>query len=581
MNRVYINRPHILLRQKLVNAGVLVQILSALIMFANISLLAQPETGIHPSYKIFDAKPSAFEAVGGWGGGDFFDDGTMAACSWGGVNREEGKLYILSNLTAENPNDIVVTEIASGLEEPMGLRIVEGEIYVMEQMKLVKFTLPSSTSDWVKSTVAEGWTHVNDSWAHSLEYHEGSFYTLLNDWNVTNDKLHGCWLKMETNGDIECLAGGLRSANGTALGPKGTMFTTDQQGQWLPSNKLIHLKEGHYYGHNKNTGNTFFSETITPPTAWIPYGQHISQSPSDPIHVKEGLFKDQLLIGDIRNAYIRRYFLDEVDGEYQAAVFRFIDGIPDVGGIQSGVNRLRWGPNGNLYIFGVGDHGLGGGGGNWKWNPGTNDGLQKLVFQNDTTFEMLALRSRQGGLEIEFTRPLKEGLSAENFKVQTWNYTPTSNYGGPPTNKKDLVVNEVVYSEDRYSIFLPLEGMIEEYVVHINTINVLDEQSDELWGKDVWYTQNKFSDSEPFTKPFVIAKDPGNKGTESFIRTQDGFQLNVQSPVRYSILNLKGHVLKHGATKSGRVNISTKELVKGVYLLKWGDFQTRKFIQGL
>lgn len=109
-----------------------------------------------------------------------------------------------------------------------------------------------------------------------------------------------------------------------------------------------------------------------------------------------------------------------MNGQLQGCVFRFIQGL------EAGVNRIAWGPGGDLYVGGIGNPG------NWGQTGKLKYGLQRLAFNNKSTFEMLAVRAKSNGMEIEFTEPVMEtdAWNINNYEVKQWYYKPTIEYGG-------------------------------------------------------------------------------------------------------------------------------------------------------
>ena len=97
--------------------------------------------------------------------------------------------------------------------------------------------------------------------------------------------------------------------------------------------------------------------------------------------MQDGPYKGQMLHGDVTHGGIKRDFLEKINGEYQGAVFRFTQGL------EAGVNRLCWGPDGALY---VGEVGMVGG---WSWKE-KQYGLQRMKYNGKPTFEMLAVRAK-------------------------------------------------------------------------------------------------------------------------------------------------------------------------------------------
>jgi len=465
---------------------------------------------IHPGYDLINLRPgigSEKFAPIGIGGMDFLEDGRLVIATWGGFKTTKGKVFILSGVESGGPQNITIQEIASGLREPMGLKIVKGEIYVVEKTRLIRITDKDSNGVGEITTVYDRWGFDEafevrqGTWhAYGLEFVDNYFYVTLSNDRVfwagvlgKGAKDRGTLIKIPFDGkkDHENLVGGLRNPNGLGIGPDGQFFTTDNQGQWLPSNKLIHLVPGSFYGFAMNPKTPFVKKETKAPTAWIPQDE-VGNSPSQPVMVKNGLFKGQLLIGDVHKGGIKRYFLERVKGVYQACIFRFSESNLK-NGLEAGVNRMVFGPDGSLYVGGVGGGdavGLGGWS-DWNWNK-TKTGLQKLKPNGSSTFEMLAMRSTEDGFEIEFTRPVGKSARKRNtYKVEQWGYAPSKYYGaGNKIGVKKLKVSTVNISADRKKVKLGIKRLKENKMVHIRLRGLLSEKGESIWGEDVWYTLN-------------------------------------------------------------------------------------------
>ena len=81
--------------------------------------------------------------------------------------------------------------------------------------------------------------------------------------------------------------------------------------------------------------------------------------------MEEGLFAGQLAIGDVTYGGLQRVFLEEVDGKLQGALYRMTQGL------EAGVNEVAVGPDGDLYLGGIGYDG------NWNRPGKLRYGLQK------------------------------------------------------------------------------------------------------------------------------------------------------------------------------------------------------------
>src|SRR5690606_21026063 len=212
---------------------------------------------------------------------------------------------------------------------------------------------------------------------------------------------------------------------------------------------------------------------------WLPDAE-IGNSPTEPVLMKDGPYAGQLLHGDVTHGGIKRDFLEKVNGEYQGAVFRFSQGF------EAGVNRLAWGPDGALYVGGVGMVG------GWSWRN-KRYGLQRLVYNGKPTFEMLSVSAKPDGFEIEFTEPLSEEAlkHVDKWQVQQWRYESTEKYGGPKLDLQFLPIRRFYVSDDRTKVSLEIPGLKERHVVYFRLPEDLAAQSgNPLWSSEAWYTLN-------------------------------------------------------------------------------------------
>jgi cytochrome c len=283
------------------------------------------------------------------------------------------------------------------------------------------------------------------------------------------------------DGSFTLVSKGLRTPNGIGFGVDNEIFIADNQGDWLPASKIVHLQENAWYGSRSVdfAGTANLKEAL--PVVWLPQDE-IGNSPSQPTKLHVGPYQNQMIHGEVTHGGIKRVFAEKVNGAYQGVVFRFTQGL------EAGVNRLVWGPDGALYIGGVGSTG------NWGHSGKLSYGLQKLIFNNNSTFEMLAVRARPNGVEIEFTAPLQEGagLKASDYNIRQWYFKPTGDYGGPKLDDKSLVIKGVRVSADRRKVLLELPDMKAQHVVYIrlNRKTMRSDTGKDLWSTEAWYTMN-------------------------------------------------------------------------------------------
>ena len=453
---------------------------------------------VNPDYELVDLRPEGFEPkVSGLA---FTDDDQLAVITTGSVSSggwvpdaEPGEIFFLDGVTeAEGPEDVTVTKVATDLLNPMGIDIIGDAIFVSERYQLTELTDPDGDGFYdAHRTVAE-WPDGGNfhEFAFGLIHDDENFYLNLsvaidNGGATTNPQPaenRGTTLSVDREtGEVSYIAGGLRTPNGIAFGPENELFAMDNQGSWLPSSKLVNVRQDRFFNHYTTPAGPFDDNPVTPPALWIPQNE-AGNSPSTPITLDEGPFAGQMLFGDVTYGGLQRGFLEEVDGEYQGAVFRH------TAGLETGVNRVITGPDGALYVGGTGE------GGNWGESNKLRYGLQKLTRVGEDTFDMESVSVVEGGFEIRYTQPLSEETAAgiaDAYRAEQWRYVPTAQYGGPKVDEQSLRTTSAEVSDDRMSVVLQLDGLTPGNVVHLRSPRPFTSESgQELWSTEAWYTLN-------------------------------------------------------------------------------------------
>ena len=240
-------------------------------------------------------------------------------------------------------------------------------IYISEKHQLSKLVDADANGVYEGKTKLAEWPFDGNfhEFAFGLLYKDGFFYLNLSVSidlggattvpQGSNDR--GTHLKINKDtGAIEYVAGGLRTPHGIGWGPEDSIFVTDNQGGWLPANKLIHIQPGKFYNHY-TTGPTgqpgrFDDQRPTPPALWMPHNE-IANSPSQPMLIPSGPFAGQMWIADVTYGGIQRAFLEKVEGSYQGAYFRMTQGL------ESGLTHMLLEDDGSIIVGGLGA------GGNW------------------------------------------------------------------------------------------------------------------------------------------------------------------------------------------------------------------------
>lgn len=457
---------------------------------------------VHPGYTLTDLRPEGFEPM--VSGMDWTEDGRLVVATSGSVspggwveNPEPGEVFFLDEVTGEtSAEQVTATKVATDLLNPMGVAVIDDSIFVTERDRLTELTDPDGDGFYDQHTTVAEWPFGGNfhEFAFGLLHDEDYFYVNLsvainNGGATTNPQPapnRGTSIKVDREtGEVSYVAGGLRTPNGMTFGPEGDVFVMDNQGAWLPSSKLVHVKQDRFFNHYTNPAGPFDDQPVTQPVVWIPQNE-IGNSPSEPILLEEGPFAGQMLFGDVTYGGLQRAFLEKVDGEYQGAVFRHSAGL------EAGVNRTVVGPDGAIYVGGIGEAG------NWSESNKLKYGLQKLTPNGQESFDILAVRVREGGFELEYTQPLSDETvqkiaddAAQAYRVDQWRYVPTQQYGGPKIDEEVLRVTSAEVSADRTTVTLSIDGLKPGRVVHLRSPRPFsDVDGRELWNTEAWYTLN-------------------------------------------------------------------------------------------
>jgi hypothetical protein len=457
---------------------------------APVSAKATEEDVVHPAFDISVIRPAGFEPrVSGM---EFLPGGRMAISTW-----RPNEIWILTGY--EGPQKGIKVRkafgAAEGFKEIMGLAAAGDTLFAADQDRI--YALTDGNGDGVPETkTAIGSVPYSGSfheWSFGLVSKQGLLYTALSVGASATGKtlapqknpMRGSLIAMNRDGKVETFATGLRAPDGLCLGPDSGLFAIDNQGSWLPANKLVHVNAGRTYGHRVKPAAPFEDGYPAPPAVWLPYGT-VSKSPTQPVMMPTGPYAGQIFFGDIAFGVVRRAFLEKVGGEWQGCVLRFS------GGFEAGVHRMLAGQDGSLYLGGLGNGDVQ----NWGWREKLS-GLQRLRPNGKPVFEILAVRSRKGGFELAFSSPPgPSALEPARYRAKQWWYEPTDAYGGPQKDVSPVPVKSARVSADGLRIFLEMEGLLPQQVAHVHLPEVKSKDGRKIWTPDFWYTMNAMSDAE-------------------------------------------------------------------------------------
>lgn len=449
----------------------------------------------------------------------FLDDQRLA------VAIRKGEIWILDGVYDEPASNVTYKRFANALHEPLGLLQHNGALYTAQRSELTKIR------DIDGDDVADEYLTAAKGWAVTGHYHEYAFGPKLdadgNLWITLNigmglkgDQLkravpdaplgyrQGRWrgwgMVLTPQGKLVPMCAGMRSPAGLGANAAGDMFYTDQQGNWVATNSLHHLRPGVFFHHAEalasmnEPGSTIKSvekvpagvplpeammqfPQLRPPAVWFPY-KRAGQSPTDIMldtsDGKFGPFSGQFFVGEFTQAGVNRVFLEKVGGEYQGACFPFRSGFA------SAVLRLAQGADGSMFA-GLTNRG-------WSSLGNASYGLQRLVWTGKTPFEIQEMRATTDGFELLFTLPVDPESAGDpaSYAMHSHTYLYHSAYGSDEIQKQALTIRSATVSENGRRVRLVIDGLRELFVHALDADGVRSKAGLPLLHSDAYYTLN-------------------------------------------------------------------------------------------
>ena len=313
--------------------------------------------------------------------------------------------------------------IASGLFQPLGLKIVGGTIHVgcRDQICILRDSNGDGETDFYENFNSDHQvTEHFHEFAMDLETDpEGNFYyaKAARHGKTALVPQHGTLLRVSKDGGrTEILATGFRAPNGVCLNPDGTFFLTDQEGFWHPKNRINWVKPGGFYGNMWGYHDVTdpSDSAMEQPVCWITNA--FDRSPGQIVRVESdawGPLKGALL--NLSYGYGKIFVVphETVDGQMQGGMAA----LP-IAQFPTGVMRGRFHPaSGQLYTCGM-----------YAWaatqtQPG---GLYRVRYTGKPVWVPLELSARKDGMAITFSAPLDPATATDHRKLRVRRYGHSS-----------------------------------------------------------------------------------------------------------------------------------------------------------
>jgi len=383
---------------------------------------------------------------------DFYADGKSAAvCTW------DGDVWLVEGL-ASLEKGLTWKRIASGLFQPLGLKIVNNMVHLTcrDQLVILRDLNGDGETDFYEcfNNDHQVTDHFHE-FAMGLQVDaEGNFYYAKSARHALKALVphHGTLLKVSKDGSsTEILATGFRAANGVCLNPDGSFFLTDQEGFWMPKNRINRVEKGSYHGNFWGYHDITDSSdsAMKNPVCWIT--NEFDRSPSELLWVTSdvwGPLKGSLL--NFSYGYGKVYVVPHelVGGEWQGGMCALP--IPQ---FPTGVSRGRFHPqDGQLYCCGMFA---------WAGNQTAPGGFYRIRYTGKHVELPIELHAMKKGVSIKLSGAVdsKSATNLENYAVKIWGLNRSEKYGSKHIDEKSLKVTSAKLSSDSKTIELQIEGI--------------------------------------------------------------------------------------------------------------------------
>ncbi len=343
------------------------------------------------------------------GGHDFFSDGRAALCT------AHGDVWTVAGVD-DDLDELHWRRFATGLFQPLGLKIVDDVAYVLGRDQITKLHDRNGDGE------ADHYGCFSNQHFTSAGGHD--YVTCLEQ-----DSLGGFWFVHGTQGvvrisadgkQLEQVATGLRNPNGMGLGPGDVVTAAPQEGEWTPASYIAVVEPGSHFGYK--------GPKITPerplgydqPLCWIPRREDNSSggqvwAPAEGWGPLSGLML-HLSYGQCR---ILPVLEEQVGDTRQAGLYTLpLD-------FDSGIMRGRVSPHdGQLYVSGLRG---------WTTRAVTDGCLQRVRYTGREAAYPVAVQTMSNGIALTFSQRLDAGTAQDpgNWFAEQWNYRYSEAYGSP------------------------------------------------------------------------------------------------------------------------------------------------------
>ncbi|MCB1076583.1 MAG: heme-binding domain-containing protein [Verrucomicrobiae bacterium] len=425
---------------------------------------------------------------------DFFEDGTAAVATM------TGEVWLVRGLD-ETLEKIRWKRFATGLHQPLGLKIVDNQVHVLGRDQITRL------HDLNGDDEADFYECVTNAMQTSPGGHDfvvGLEQDAEGRWYFASGNQGVC--RITDRNRLDVLATGFRNPNGLGQSPDGKFITTSvQEGDWTPATSLCQIEIGNNEGAHFGAGGPRNGETPEPVLLYLPRGE--DNSASSQVFVTGDSWAP--LRGDGNLVHLSSgggsawlVMRQRVGHRWQAGAVKI------TGNFDAGPQCARFHPrDGQLYVNGMAGWG--------SYTP-ADGAFQRVRFTGGETPTPIGFEARDNGVLVRFDRPVGD-LKAEECFAQCWNYRYSAAYGSPEYSlaypdtpgHDPLEIRGVRSIEDGRAVFVEIPQLIPAGQVHLRLAT----------GHDLFFTLHALG--EPFT---------GFPGYTKIAKTHRSAQIGMTAP---------------------------------------------------
>ncbi|GIW81293.1 MAG: hypothetical protein KatS3mg105_3100 [Gemmatales bacterium] len=397
-----------------------------------------------------------------------------------------GEIFVLDDPTGDGKKARFLNYANGLFQIPYAMLAEKDALYVLHRRNLTRIT---DTDNDGKADRFERVLHLQHGIAETYDY----AYGLVRDkqgrfvFSYAPHANHhlpgsGAALRLESKDQPREIAFGFRNPLGWTVGNDGEIFFTDNQGEWVATNKLCHLQEGKFYGYPNPAQKQHALKPFAKTSLWIPYdwARSINGVTFNNTGGKFGPFEGQFFLAELMfGGAIIRAQLEKINGQYQGACFPFW------GKGLLGPVVLAFDPQGRLFVGSITEPG-------WMAQP-DRGALYRIDFTGKVPFEMKSIHVRPSGFRIVFTKAVdrKTASAVASFQIRHHRYEYTGAYGSPELDRSTLAIKSVRIDRDGCSVDLVTAPLLKDRVYMITAGGVLSVEGEQLVHSTGAYTLNE------------------------------------------------------------------------------------------